>query len=241
MRRSSFGALLAVAFGIVACGQQVTPNPPGQGAAGASPGYMAVKVDVAGPFNFSNYQYWIVFNTSGNGLTPDTTPLVNNWAGYSDAIVVSGSGGATSAQAVQIVRQPNVQPTFYPLPATAGQLQYLPNSNGNGTEFTILFKRSLFTPIATPRPPATPPPLANTWLFNAFTTQSNGQVPIFVDSMGAGGPLNPQYVSPQLQVTSCFDATNYALNSSLQMDPAAQLVSVEIGNNPSPSPVSSPC
>lgn len=236
MRGPTFVVLLVAAVCIAACGREVTPNPPGQGAGGAPPGYLAVKVDVAGAFNFANYQYWIVFNTSGNGLTPDTTPLTNNWASYSDAIVVSGGGGGTFARAVQIVKQPNVVPTFYPLPGAAQQLQYTPNSNGSGTEFTVLVARSLFAPVVTPKPPATPAPLAGVWLFNAFTTQSNGQVPIFVDSMGPGGPVSPQYTSPRLNVLQCFDAVNYARNSGLQIDPAAQLVSVEIGNNPSAGP-----
>ncbi|HEY3676981.1 MAG TPA: hypothetical protein VGK84_13420, partial [Candidatus Tumulicola sp.] len=66
IRRLGFVLVLLAAVTVVACGRQVTPNPPGIGPGGAPVGYMSVFFDVAGPFNFSNYQYWIVFNTSGN-------------------------------------------------------------------------------------------------------------------------------------------------------------------------------
>ena len=53
----SFVFMLATAFIVAACGRQVTPNPPGLGAGGAPPGYIAVFYSVESPFNFSNYQY----------------------------------------------------------------------------------------------------------------------------------------------------------------------------------------
>jgi len=61
-----FGAVLGLIIS-ASCGRQVTPNPPGLGAGGAPPGYLVIKFDVAAPLNFSTYQYWIVFNTTGNG------------------------------------------------------------------------------------------------------------------------------------------------------------------------------
>src|ERR1700744_5950913 len=82
--RAAFLAPIVVA----ACGRQVTPNPVGIGPGGAPEGYTSVFFDVAAPFNFSTYQYWIVFNTSGDGNTPGTQPFLNNWAGYSAGIEV---------------------------------------------------------------------------------------------------------------------------------------------------------
>jgi hypothetical protein len=38
-----------------------------------------------------------VFSTSGNSGTPDTMPWQNNYANYSIAVRVSGTGGSTSA------------------------------------------------------------------------------------------------------------------------------------------------
>src|SRR5271170_7186225 len=56
IRRLSFGfvVVLVTAFIVVACGRQVTPNPPGLGPGGAPPGYMSIIFDVAAPFNFSS-------------------------------------------------------------------------------------------------------------------------------------------------------------------------------------------
>lgn len=250
MRKLTFGLLVVTAFIVAACGRQVTPNPPGVGAGGAGPGYMSVKFDVAAPFNFSSYQYWVVFNTANNGLTPDTHPFQSNWAAYSDALEVAGVGGATFARAIQFVKNPSnphIPPQFLPLITTPQQFQYNANSNGSGTEFTILFQRSIFTPVVKLNPEGnsptpSPTPFANGWRFNAFTTQANpSNQLIFVDSMGAGGPVDPQWNSPVIDIRQCTDTTFYALSSGLQIDPPASIASVEIANNPSPAPSAAPC
>ena len=235
IRRLGFGLVFVTAFIIAACGRQVTPNPPGLGPGGAAPGYMSVRFDIGAPFNFSSYQYWIVFNVSGNGLTPDTQPFQSNWAAYSGAIEIAGVNGATAAYPIQFVKnpsQPHATPHFQYLPTTPQNFQYNLNSNGAGTEVTVIFQRAIFThPINSPAP--SPTPVSNTWLFNAFTTQANSQAQlVFVDSMGAGGPGVPQYSSPSLNITQCFDNLLYALSSGLQIDPPAQIVSVELANNP---------
>jgi hypothetical protein len=241
IRRLTFGLIFLTALAVVACGRQVTPNPVGVGPLGALPGQMAVTFDVAQPFNFSNYQYWIVFNTSGNGLTPDTQPYNNNWAAYSEGIEITGNGGATSARAFQFVKNlqnPHITPTFQPLPTTPQQLQYNLNSNGSGAEFSVIFQRSVFIGIQ-----PSPLPLATPWLFNAFTTQADVQGNLlFVDSMGgATGGAPPPFVSPVLNTWRCFDTNPItAISNGRQVDPSAQIVSVEIANNPSPTPSVTP-
>jgi hypothetical protein len=230
----------------VACGRQVTPNPPGLGAGGATQGTMVVKFDVAAPFDFSTYQYWVVFNTTGNGLTPLTNPQQNNWAAFSDAIQVGGIGGATYAHAGQFVKNSNpaIPPHFQQLITSPQQLQYVANSNGTGTEFTVTFTRSIFRPIATPSPgptptpKATPTPYAPNWTFNAFVTQANSQNQLtFVDSMGQGGATDTTYSnSPALGgICTNFDTVYYKIQDiNPPTSAAAQLVSVEIANNGSP-------
>ena len=134
---------------------QVTPNPIGIGPGGAPEGYMSVFFDVAQPFNFSNYQYWIIFNTSGNKLTPDTQPMNSNWA-YSEGIEVAGNGGSAFARAVQFVKNPfnpHIPPAFLTIQTTPQQLQLNANSNGSGTEFNVIFQRSVFLgPLSSPAP-----------------------------------------------------------------------------------------
>lgn len=221
----------------------MTPNPPGLGAGGALPGYMSIKFDAAGIFNFSSYGYWVVFNTSGNGFTPLTNAQQTNWAAYSTATLAGGGGGATFAGAGQFVKNSNpaIPPVFIHLGTTPQNFQYIPNSNGTGTEFQITFQRAIFIPINSPSP--SPPPLSHIWLFNAFTTQASFQNQLlFIDSMGSGGATDTTFVSPQLDIDTCFDQTFYKQQDiNPPSDPAAQIVSIEIANNPSPGPHSSPC
>lgn len=197
---------------------------------------MAVHFDVESPFNFSSYQYMIVFNTTGTGVTPSTDTLQTNWAGYSFALLALGNGGTAYAEPVQFIhnQNPHIPPAWFKLGTVPQQFSFNPNSNGNGTEFSMLAQRSIFkgaSPSPSPSPSSTPPSI---WSFNAFTTQASvggGGTWTFVDSLGSGGPIDPQFVSPKLCMTEPFDNTYYALDNSIS-DPAAQIVSVELSNNP---------
>lgn len=199
---------------------------------------MAVHFDVQSPFNFSNYQYMIIFNTTGSRVTPSTNTLQTNWAGYSFALMALGNGGAAYAEPVQFIhnQNPHIPPAWLPLHTTPQQFSFNPNSNGTGTEFSMLAQKVIFKGVS-PSPSASP---SNVWTFNAFTTQASvggGGTWTFQDSLGPGGPVDPQFVSPTLCMTEQFDNTYYAYYSP--QDPAAQIVSVEISNNPAAGP--SPC
>ena len=198
---------------------------------------MAIHFDVAAPFNFQNYQYMVVFNTTGSGVTPSTDTLQTNWAGYSFALIALGTGGTSYAEPVQFVtnQNPHIPPSWLRLGTTPQQFTYNPNSNGSGTEFSLVFQRSILKGIASPSPSPSASP-NNLWTFNAYTAQASSGGPwYFLDSMGAGGPIDPQFVSPKLCVTEPFDNTYYGLYTP--SDPTAQIVSIEISNNPvSPTP-----
>jgi hypothetical protein len=193
---------------------------------------LAVHFDVASPFNFQSYQYMLVFNTTGSGRTPSTDTLQTNWAGYSFALLALGNGGAAFAEPIQFVpnSNPHISPQWLRLGSTPQQFSFNPNSNGAGSEFSILVQKRVLHGITSP--PPSPTPMPNIWTFNAFTTQASSQGTwTFYDSMGAGGPVDPQFVSPKLNMLQCFDNTYFAIFSGGQ-DPAAQIVSVEISNNP---------
>ncbi len=225
-----FVATVIASLWVVACGRQVTPNPPGLGAGGAPPGYMAVFFSVAAPFNFSSYQYLVVLNTTGSGVTPSTDTVQTNWAGYSYAMVARGNGVSTYAEAVQFRRSytnPHIPPVWLPLGTNPQTFSYNLNANGTGTEFSILAQRRIFV---SPGPSPSPSP-SNIWTFNGFVTQANGSGQWgFVDSLGAGGPIDPQFVSPRLCMTEPFDNTYYPLYTP--PDPASQITTIEIANNP---------
>jgi hypothetical protein len=252
MAKFGWFLLVAAALIVAACGRQVTPNPPGLGAGGAPPGFMVVKFDVNGPFNFSAYQYWVVFNTTNNGLTPLTNPGQNNFAAFSDGVEVGGANGGTFATAFQWIKNPTnpaIPPHLQALFPTQAQIQYVPNSNGTGTEFTVTFQRQIFRNLVTPTPGptptpvgATPPPYSQQWTFNAFVTQANAQNQlVFVDSMGVGGATDTTWTdSPPLgAICTDFDQVYYKLaDINPPSDPSAQIASVEIANNGSTPP---PC
>ncbi len=236
-RRVAFSLVLVTSLLVVACGRQVTPNPPGLGPGGAPIGYLAVFFNVAAPFNFGNYQYLIVLNTTGDGHTPSTDTIQTNWDGYSYAMVARGNAITSFAQAIQFRRSignPHIPPGWLPLHTTPTNFSFNLNANGTGSEFSILAQRRVFS-----SPMPSPSPTSNVWTFNAFVTQANGSgVWQFNDSMGPGGPVDPQFVSPQLNMQTCFDNTYFARGYT-PPDPAAQIVTIEIANNPAPP--ATPC
>jgi hypothetical protein len=237
IQRIGFVLTIIAALLAVACGRQVTPNPAGLGPGGAPAGYIAVFFDTAAPFNFSMYQYMIVFNTTGSGVTPSTDTYQTNWNGYSFDLIALGNGGTTYAEPVQFVFGQNhhIPPAWLPLHTTPQQFSYNLNANGTGTEFSLLVQKAVFKGIPSPSPSPSSSP-SNIWTFNAFTTQAASQGRwTFYDSMGAGGPVDPQWISPQLNMLTCFDNTYYALDPNVS-DPSAEIVSIEIANNPAGNP-----
>ena len=234
VHRIGFVITVIAALLAIACGRQVTPNPEGLGPGGAPPGYIAVFFNTQAAFNFSNYKYFVVFNTTGNGVTPSTDTVQTNWAGYSYALIALGNGISTYAEPVMFrvsPSNPHIPPYWQVLYPTPQQFSYNFNANGTGSEFSILAQKRV---LASPMP--SPSPTSNVWTFNAFTAQATNQGPwTFYDSMGAGGPTDPQYVSPKLNMLQCFDNTYFASNF-VPPDPAAQIVSVEIANNPAANP-----
>lgn len=233
IQRIGLFSIAVTALLVVACGRQVTPNPLGLGAGGAPPGFIAIHFDTTSTFNFQNYQYMVVFNTDGTGITPSTDTLQTNWAGYSFALVALGRAGAAYAEPVQFAKNqnPHIPPHWLPLGTTPNTFTFNPNSNGGGNEFSLIVSKAVFQGYASPGP--SPTPIASVWTFNAFTTQANGSGGqfVFFDSLGSGGPIDPQFVSPKICMTEPFDNTYYA-NYQQVNDPAAEIVSVEISNNP---------
>jgi len=194
-------------------------------------GYMLIRYNVAQPFDFTNYSYAIVFNTSGAGGTPyANTQFQGGFLNYSFGWFVGGAFGT--------VQSPPVLLQYYITPGSTTNvgtqqivvpLSYATltlNSNGQSTQFTLLFKRSLFdrpalsTPAPTPTPTpvpsgSTPSPTGNacstqytyicdTWYVNFFVLDHNG-VPL--DALGLNGVSDTSFSLP-LQTNSAFDYVN---------------------------------
>ncbi|HEX8828504.1 MAG TPA: hypothetical protein VF778_10350, partial [Xanthobacteraceae bacterium] len=161
LARVGFVFTIGTALIAGACGRQVTPNPPGLGGGGAPQGYMAVNFTVAAPFDFSNYQYMFVFNTTGSGVTPSTDTIQKNWAGYSYALMAFGTGGTAFAKPVKFYFSkvnPHAPPGWQFLGTTPQQFSFNANSNGSGTELSMLVQDSVFASTPSPGPsPSTRP------------------------------------------------------------------------------------
>ena len=233
-RQHLFVVVSATALSFVACGRQITPNPPGLGPGGAPPGYIAFFFDTLAPFNFSQYQYMFVINATGSRVTPSTDTLQTNWSGYQFLLIAAGNGVTSYAKPYYLSHggNPHIPPSWYPLGSTPQLFSFNPNNNGTGTEFSMLAKRVIFdyNPSPSPSPSSSP---SNLWTFNAFVAQAqSGGTWTFYDSMGAGGPVDPQYVSPTLCMSEPFDQTFFPQGVFAPPDPSAQIVSVEIANNP---------
>ncbi len=258
IRRFGF-VILVLALIVSACGHQVTPDRSGTSASGLPSGFMSVKFRVDQPFNFQNFSYMIVFNTSGDGTTPRANGTQTNYQGYSFAILVTATGGGSpTAIAYQYYRPPGfTAPQLIALQPTQQQLQFYPNTNGQNTEFTVTFQRSIFFGINNTPPPSTSPSTspspspttsasaspvptptqsgapAAVWHFNYFVAQGPLTNLIPVDSLGSGGPTDTTYSSPTLDTTTQFDIT---INLQVGNHPSDQgpdnIQSGEVANNP---------
>lgn len=226
---------------------------------------MSVKFRVAQPFNFQTYSYVVVFDTFGDGLTPRANGTTTGFPGYSFGIVVSGdSSGTPTANLYQYARPngPGTAPQLFALQPTAQQFIFNPNTNGQGTEFTVVFARSLFaginftaTPSPTPTSSATSSPTVsptgsasasptssasssplNIWHCNYFVATGTAaqQNLIPVDSLGSvpSGATDTAYSAPDMDITTQFDITLLPIVGTHAMDGSDTILSGEVVNNP---------
>jgi hypothetical protein len=141
--------VLMVALIVSACGRQVTPNPPTAETGGVIPGYVLVRFTMNAQLNFTNYNYDIVFNTSGAGGTPYANGPQTLYQNYSFAFIVGGNGLTLGQpQLIQYVSQgKGVPPRQINVPYVGQQVFFTQNSNGQGTQFSIMFSRALFNGV----------------------------------------------------------------------------------------------
>jgi hypothetical protein len=157
MRRLGF-AVGAMSMAVAACGRIVT-LPTNNGVSIPS-GDMSIRFGTLGPLNFSSFYYVVIFNTSGNGVTPLASSLTS-YANYSFALVFGGNGvtGAqyqllqvisTGSSAGFTTRAIPINPLYV--------TSFNANSNSQGTQFTFVFNRLLLLTVPNPTSSATPSP-----------------------------------------------------------------------------------
>ncbi len=263
LRRASL-AFFLIALGLaVACGRQVTPSP----TFGSLGGTIQLKYSVADQFDFTQFNYWVVFNTSGSGGEPYAPALrQGNFKNFSYAFIVGAiTGGTTSV--LPVLWQ------FYFIPATGTishqQFNVNPsttnlqlNTDGQGTQFTLIFPRSELslppptaptptpgnggtsapTPTPTPVPsgstpapsPVSSPTVSSqsTWCINLFTTDNTPQYNA-LDALGPNGPNDQSFSSGCFNVNEPQDIV-YQQPQELNPPPdgSSQIAAIEIINSP---------
>jgi len=240
-------AVLVVAIVLAACGRQVT-GLNASGAGSIQPGHMLIRFRVAGQLDFTNVQYLMVFNTSGNGVEPYPQANLTGYLNYNFALVVGGTQYASQPLLFQYYLAPGTTSgiQLFRITIPPQLINYVPNSGGNptgGGEFTINFDRSLLygvnpggTPTPTPTSGATASPVVqpttaaqHVWAINFITTDPSG-VPI--DSMGLGGATDTTF-SYRVDTTQSVDnVITKAVNTGTVSNASAQLQGFEVINAP---------
>ena len=234
---------IALLFGIAAavvgaaCGRQVTPNPAGLGPGGTPAGFVNVFYNVAVPFKIS------APTSTTSLLTRRATatlrlPTRSKRTGTATPILWSPGGMAghlthrlwrstiphktliSRRFGFRLLRRRRPSSTILTPTVREPRFRFARRSRSSAIiQCRLLLRHHLA--------------LSQIWTFNAFVAQANGSGQwYFVDSMGAGGPVDPQFVSPRLDMSTCFDNTYYPAHQ------ATQISSIEIANNPSKAPCS---
>lgn len=259
MLRSIGLAFCLVAIMLAACGRQITFPPAGQTST-IPAGYMLIRYNVQGQFDFTDYSYAIVFNTSGVGGTPYAdTEFQGGFLNYSFAWFVGGAFGTVQSPPVLVQyyitpgnpTQANTQQIVVPLNLATLTL----NSNGQNSQFTLIFSRALFDrpPIGTAAPTATPTPvpsgatpaptptgnscsvqytyICDLWYVNFFVVNRSGTP---LDALGLNG-VNDTSFSLPLPTNTTFDyiqQLSVPAGAVSNGNPNASIVGGEIQNNP---------
>ena len=255
-------ALVTFALAVVlaaACGHQVTPSPSENGQGNNLAGTMLIRFRTVAAFDFTKYDYAIVINTCGGG-TPYPNVYATSFLNYTFSfdIGVTRFGAATAFPVlVQYILRPGTSNQLNPqnVPISPSETTLTLNSNGQGTEFTLIFPRALLadplgptafpcssspllptagptaTASATASPNVQPTTQAQSrWAFNFMVINTaNQQVQ---DSLGLGGPTDNTYAGAVIDTTTTNSniINKQADISGAPSDMSAQLAGGEIDN-----------
>ena len=163
-RLSAISVMLASSL-VVACGHQVTPNPPN--AFADLSGYMQIKFQTSGPLDFNDFTYAIAVDMCGSGVPYPNAFTSGSYASYTYGFLVGGGFNT----ALPILYE------YYLNPSSSGSLTEVQVSSLNPTttqfaypyqgqtnEFQFTFLRSLLNnplnlqPACPGQPVVTPSP-----------------------------------------------------------------------------------
>jgi hypothetical protein len=210
---------------------------------------MFIRYRVEGTLDFVNYHHLVVFNTSGNGITPYAAPGLQQFANYSFILVFGGTAAAGAAYALLQVVNSGTSSGFQTVSLginPAFITNFNANSSGTGNEFTFTFNRDLLTPITTSSPTPSPAPtpsssatsiptllsgVSSLWAINCFSADTNNNP---IDAVSPVNGINDTtFSSFVVNTLQPFDVpVNKPLPATFQVTPNAQIVAVEIINSP---------
>ncbi len=238
------------------CGRQVTGLNLPSGAV-VPAGQTLIRFETAGPLDFQNLRYLIVFNTTGNGQQPYAQGFntdYKNWSAY--FIVGGGSNFANNPGLFQIYQNPaNGSAQAFNIGYPTGTVTFLPSiPNANAQYgFQIQFNRCL---LDVPPPTSTQPPpndltrpcpryqaIATNWNISLFTVDNTNSP---VDSLGTSGPSDTSYTFA-IETANVVN-TNYfkPAGGGSPQSPSAKITGIEVfstpktGAVPAPSPTPTP-
>ncbi|MBV8748095.1 MAG: hypothetical protein JO103_00115 [Candidatus Eremiobacteraeota bacterium] len=231
---------------LAGCGRQVTGlNIPGGG--GVTPsGTTMIRFDVAGPLDFTNVRYLIVFNTKGNNVQPTAQGNNTDFTNWSAFFIIGGGSGFVSAPGLeQIYQNPaNGANATYNITIPQGTLTNFQTQLSGALSqygFQFTFNRCL---LDLPPPSATPPPplsvnricppfqntVATTWNVSLFTIDNTNSP---IDSLSVTGPGNGDYTF-QIDTTQSLIDKSYTKprTNTTVSNPGAQIVGIEVFSTP---------
>jgi hypothetical protein len=160
LRRVAIATFAVAVSLVVACGHQVTPNPTFNNLSGD----VVLKFRVNGTLDFNDYTYAVIIDTCGNG-TPYPQAYKTTFNSYSYGFFVGASFGTGLPQLVEYFVSPNSSGTiqYVTVPASSSLEQFIPNDNGQGNEFELVFNRAqLDNPLNQAQPCPNIPPVTAT-------------------------------------------------------------------------------
>ena len=156
LRRAAIGTFAAAILLVVACGREITPEPTSSGGNGNLAGHIDLRFRVNGTLAFSTYDYQIVIDTCGQGV-PYPNPATNSYKNYSYSFNIGTSPfGVATVYPILIQYKLTTGSnglTPLPVPLSPSLVSLNTNSNGQGSEFELIFDRAqLDNPLALTQP-----------------------------------------------------------------------------------------
>lgn len=251
MRRLVTAVVVAAMITLSGCGRQVTGLDLPSGSTIAPLGDSLIRFETAGPLDFQNFTYIIVFNTTGNNQQPYAQGLNSDFKNWSAFFSVGGGANfANSPQLEQVFQDPSSgSPRTFNVPIPAGTLTFQPTvpSASAPYGFQITFNNCLLD-LAPPTATGTPvvntshqcPPykqIATYWNVSLFTLDRSGSP---VDSLGVNGPSDTSYTFQYDTASSAPQNKFKPAGGGTVQNLSAQITGVEAFVTPPTGAVSAP-